>query len=114
MQDLWLSYKREQNRYNTMLRFKKQHSLFTLIKENSDEARKLYKLISQLTGQKEDNLLPEDDSIKPAEQFIEFFLSKIISIRKKIHNIPSYKTQEDTIPRFDKFSTMSEADLKQS
>ena len=63
-----------------MLRFKKQHSLFTLIKENSNDAKKLYKLVSQLMGQKEDNPIPEeDDDTKLDEQFGEFFLNIISS-----------------------------------
>ena len=44
-----------------MLRFKKQQSLFILIKENSNDAKKFYKLVSQLTGQKEDNALPGEE-----------------------------------------------------
>ena len=96
-----------------MLRFKKKHSLFTLIKENSNDAKKLYKLVHQLMGQKEDNPLPEkDNDTKLAEQFGECFLNKILKIRKLFHNIPPYITQKDSIPRFDKFSTISKADLK--
>ena len=91
----------------------KKHSLFTLIKENSNDTKKLYKLVSQLMGHKEDNPLPEeDDDTKLAEQFGKFFLNKIINIRKLFHNIPPYKTQKDTFPRVDKFSTICEADLK--
>ena len=64
-------------------------------------------------GQKEDNQIPrEDDDTKLAEQIREFFLNKIINIRKLFYGIPLYKTQDDTIPRFDKLSTISEADLK--
>ena len=95
-----------------MLRFKKRHSLFTLIKGNSNDAKKLYTLVSQLMGQKEDNpLLEKDDKTKLAEQFGEFFLNKIINIRKLFQNIPPYKTQKDTIPRFDKCETISEVNL---
>ena len=36
----------------------------------------------------------------------------MISIRKLFHIIPLYKTQKDAIPKFDKFSMISEADLK--
>ena len=69
-------------------------------------------MVSQLKGQKEDNILPEeDDDTKLTEQFDEFFLNKIINIRK-LHNIPPYKTQKDAIPRFDKFSMISKANLK--
>ena len=92
-QDLWVTYKRERNRYNTIPKFKKSHSLFTLITENSKDSKKLYKLINQLTGQKEENPLPvEDDDTKLAEQFGEFFLNKIINIRKLFHNILPYDT----------------------
>ena len=76
-----------------MVRFKKQHSLFTLIKEDSNDAKKLYKLVIQLMDQKEDNPLPEeDDDTKLSEQFGEFFLNKIINIRKLFHDVPPYKT----------------------
>ena len=64
-------------------------------------------------GQKQENPLPEeDDDTKLAEQFGEFFLSKIINIRKLFHNISPYKTQQDMVPRLDKFSTIGEAELK--
>ena len=79
-----------------MIKFKKRHSLFTLIEENSKDAKKLHKLVSQLMDQKTGNPLPEEDNdTKLAEQFREFFLSKIINIRKLFRNIPPYKTQQD-------------------
>ena len=64
-------------------------------------------------GQKQENPLPEeDDDTNLAEKFREFFLSKIINIRKLFHNIPPYKSQQDTVPGVDQFSTIREADLK--
>ena len=96
-----------------MLRFKRRHSLFTLTEENSNDAKKLYKLVSQLLGQKEETPLPEgDNDTKLPEQFGEFFLSKIINIRKLFLNIPPYETQQDTVPRLDTFSMISEDDLR--
>ena len=41
-------------------------------------------------GQKEEN--PHDNDTKLAEKFGEFFLNKIINIRKLFHNIPPYET----------------------
>ena len=41
-----------------MLKFKKRHSLFTLIEENS----KVVQVVSYLIGQKQDNALPEEDN----------------------------------------------------
>ena len=44
-------------------------------------------------GQKTEYPLPgEDDDTIPTEQFGEFFLSKIINIRKLFQNIPPYET----------------------
>ena len=65
-----------------MLKFRKRHSLFTLIEDNSKDAKRLYKWVSQLMGKKQENpLAEEDDDTKPEEQFREFSLSKIINIR---------------------------------
>ena len=66
-------------------------------------------------GKREENPLPEgNDDTKLAEQFGEFFLSKIINIRKLFHNIPPYETQWDIISWLEKFSTIGEAAWKQS
>ena len=70
-------------------------------------------MLGQLKGQKEENLIPEeDDDTTLAEQFREFFLNKIIHIRKLFNDIPSYEPQGDTVPRLGKFSTINKADLK--
>ena len=54
-----------------MIRLKKRHLLFTLVKEKMNDAKKLYKVVSQLTGQKEDNPLPEeDDDTKLADNLL--------------------------------------------
>ena len=64
-------------------------------------------------GLKEENPLPEENNdTKLAERFEEFFLNKIINIRKLFHNKPPYETQRDTVPTLGKFSTVSEANLK--
>ena len=74
---------------------------------------KSYTNIKSTKGPKQENPLPEeDDDTKPSKQFGEFFLSKIINIRKLFHNIPPYEIQQDTVPRLDKLSTISKADLK--
>ena len=78
-----------------MFRFKRRHSLFTLIKQNSNDSKKLYKLVSQLMGQKEDNPLPEEDGdAKLAEQFSAFFLNKTSGNYSTIyHHTKLKKTQ---------------------
>ena len=48
----WKAYTRERNRFNTMLKFKKCHSLHTLILENKHNTKKLYKLINNMISGK--------------------------------------------------------------
>ena len=61
-----------------MLKFKKAYSLHQLVKQNSSDTKKLFKLINELAGNKDQNLLPEAKSDKDlAEEFAQFFLNKI-------------------------------------
>ena len=48
----WKAYTRERNRFNTMLKFKKCHSLHTLILENKHDTKKLYKFINNMISGK--------------------------------------------------------------
>ena len=69
-------------------------------------------LIVKSTNGHKNPLSEEDDDIKLAEPFREFFLNKIINIRKLFHNIPPYETQKDTVLRLGNFLTICEANLK--
>ena len=60
----WLTYKCERNRYINMTKFKKSHSLHQLVKHNSTDTKKLPKLVNALTGNKDQNHLPEAKSDK--------------------------------------------------
>ena len=64
-----------------MIKFYKRHSIFTKIKDNHNNPRQLYKIISSLIGQDNTNPLPDAQSNQElAEQFAEFFLQKIETI----------------------------------
>ena len=52
-----------------------------MVKPNSTDTKKLFKLINELAGNKEQNPLPEAKSNKDlAEEFVQFFLNKIEKI----------------------------------
>ena len=58
------------------------------IKDNHNNPRQLYKIISSLIGQDNTNPLPDAQSSQDlAEQFSEFFLQKIETIWEKFNNI---------------------------
>ena len=95
-----------------MIKFYKRHSIFTRIKDNHNNPRQLYKIISSLIGQDNTNPLQDAQSNQElAEQFAEFFLQKIETIQEKFNNIALYKTEPDAIPQLSKFSPINEIDL---
>ena len=95
-----------------MIKFYKRHSIFKKIKDNHNNPRQLYKIISSLVGQDNTNpLLDAQTDQELAEQFAEFFLQKIETIREKFNNIAPYKTEPDPIPQLNKFSPINETDL---
>ena len=95
-----------------MIKFYKRHSIFTKIKDNHNNPRQLYKIISSLIGQDNTNpLLDAQSNQELAEQFAEFFLQKIETIWEKFNNIAPYMTEPDAIPQLTKFSPISEQDL---
>ena len=95
-----------------MIKFYKRHSIFTKIKDNHNNPRQLYKIISSLIGQDNTNPLPDAQSTQGlAEQFAEFFLQKIETIWEKFNNIAPHMTEPNDIPQLTKFSPISEPDL---
>ena len=54
----WKAYTRERNIFNTMLKYKKCHSLHTLILQSKHSTKKLYKIINDMTSRKTLNPMP--------------------------------------------------------
>ena len=70
----WLPYKCERNRYIKMLKFKKTHSVHQLVKQNSTDSKKLFKLVNELKGNKDQNPLIEAKSDKDLpDESAQFF-----------------------------------------
>ena len=68
-----------------MLKLKKTHSLHQLVKQNSTDSKKLFKLSNELTGNKDHNPLPVAKLDKDlAEEFAQVFLNKIEKIKRTI------------------------------
>ena len=78
-----------------MMKFQKRYNTFTRIKNNYNNTRKLYKIISNLTGQDKTNPLSEAHSDQElAEHFAEFFLQNIETICKNamiLHHTQQYQ-----------------------
>ena len=89
----------------------------TKIKEKIDDCpnvtEKLYELVVYLTGTATKNLLPPGKTDNQlAEDFAEFFMNKIQTIRDNLADHPLYKPKPTKIPKFDTFKKLREEDVK--
>ena len=76
--------------------------------------KKLYQTLNILTGVKVENPLPEGkQDHELAEEFAEFFLSKIEKIRNNLQDVPLYcPTSERETNQVDEWQELSEGDVK--
>ena len=61
-QDAWTAYKKECNIYNRLLKFHKKQVISGMVIDAGRDTKKLYKIINNITGTKEDNPMPPGDS----------------------------------------------------
>ena len=95
-----------------MMKFHKRHNIFTQIKDNHNNNRQLYNIISDLTEQNNTNpLLQSCSDQELAEHFAEFFLQKNRKYSQKFNNTTPYITEPSDVPQLRKFSPISESDL---
>ena len=111
-QSHWKAYKMERNRFITKIKYKKRDHLHNEISATTGNSKKLYQLITNLTGQNKSNPLPASTSDEHlADEFATYFLEKICNIRKLFNGIPNYKPTPTNIPPLNKFSTLPESQL---
>ena len=111
-QSHWKAYKRERNRFITMIKYRRRDHIHNQISSTTGNSKKLYQLITKLTGQNKSNPLPTSTSNKKlADKFANYFLEKILTIRKLFNGIPNYKPNPTDIPQLNKFSILSETQL---
>ena len=91
-----------------MLKFKKNDCLYRIIKANSNNTKKLFKLVSEITGSSKPNPMPDAQSDKElAEGFAKFFRQKIDGIRHQFNDIPQYKIPPRDTPTLRSFATIT-------
>ena len=77
--------------------------------ECDKDSKKLYKLALSLMGVITENLLPECNTKEDlANQFAEFFSTKIQNIRDKLDSLPLYDHKDSSPPKLSKFEPLME------
>ena len=111
-QSHWKAFKRERKQVYHNDKIQKRDHLHNQISATKGNSKKLYQLITNLTGQNKSNPLPASTSIEHlADEFASYFLEKICNIRKLFDGIPNYKPTPTNTPLLYKFSTLPESQL---
>ena len=110
----WKAFKRERNRYRHMLNYSRSQCIKGSILEVRGDTKKLYQVISELTDSVKVEQWPEHTSKEQlANLFADFFLDKIVNIRKMLEGFNKLEIDKDhSIPLFTKFGTMSEKEIR--
>ena len=82
------------------------------VKECRSDSQKLYALVNNQLGTKISNLLPESNSDENlAEEFTEFFLSKVLKIRDSLTHYLKYVVTDKDQPKFNTFRGLNEEEV---
>ena len=111
----WQAFTRERNRYITMLNHNKRASLATLVESAERDSKKLFRIVNNLLGRKEENPMPlgKTDS-ELAEDFATFFLEKIDKIRVRFKEIAPYRPRQLGTTRLEKFTPITSSQLEKT
>ena len=99
----------ERSKFRQSLKWARKEFVSKSILECNRDNKKLYKLASSLMGMKKENQLPECDSKeKLANQFAEFFIVKIQTIRDKLDDLPIYNHKDSSPPKLSKLEPLTD------
>ena len=86
-----------------------QKTISKKVLDCTKDNKELFPLVNRITGNTTQNPLPPNKTDEElAEDFAEFFLSKIEKIKEKFINMPAYKPGQQDIPKFVSFCPLTE------
>ena len=110
--DQWQVLKIERSSYRQMLKKAKAESITVKIDDCKRDNKKLYNLAALLMGMMKENPLPgHTDKEELANQFANFFITKIQKIRDQLDNLPIYCHTSSNPPEFLEFELMVEEEV---
>ena len=90
-EDSWKAYQQAKSLYQGKI-VKKKETISQKIEECSSNSRKLFQLVNHPTGQKPENpLLARNTNKELADEFADFFISKMVKIRQEYEEHPLYQ-----------------------
>ena len=108
----WYSLMQMRNEYNRLLLRTKIDAISTKVSECETDTKKLYNLIRYITGTTTSNPLPPSSSDeKLANEFADYFMNKIQSIRDSLDTHSKYSAPPGNAWNFSAFEPLSTSDV---
>ena len=110
--DNWTTLKIERQKYKRMLSNVKTQTICENVADCNQDAKKLYSLMSYLTGTKVDNPMPEQkDEDQLTDEFAEFFMGKIKTIHDSLAEHPIHNPHGPAKASLNQFRSVSPDDV---
>ena len=98
-----------------MLEFNERHHIITKVNDSTKNSRQLFKLVGNLLGKKDENPMPPSTSNSHlAEEFAEFFHTKIEKFWEKFKDIEPYQPRQLYVPLVRKFAPVTTSQLEKT
>ena len=106
----WTAYKKTRNSYYARLNNSKKTNIREQIMDCSDDSKKLFSLITNLTNKPEPQKWPTHNTKEElAEDFATFFQNKILKIRELFNGTEQYEaTTDQSVPLLRRFAPLTE------
>ena len=108
----WQAYKKARNSYYYLLNSKKKEALKGKISDCSNDAHKIHQLINNLTKPHEEMQWPKYSNPEDlANEFVAYFETKILNIRKVSEDTTPYHSTQKDVPRLSRLAPMTEREV---
>ena len=109
----WQAFKDLRKKYQQALKRAKRSFIRNGIDSCKMDTKQLYKLVNSLTGNKNENPLPQGFRDKDqADEFANFFVEKIENIRSNLDNFPLYEPTGTEVKQcFDTFRKLQKEEI---
>ena len=103
----WQAYLHARRWFHSNIVENKKVKISNKIEECGSDSKKLFQLVNHLTSHKPENpLLTRNTDKELANEFADFFISKILKIRHELDKHPLYQQYMVNVPEFNQFSKL--------
>lgn len=109
----WKSLCTERKKYRNLLKATKKEMLSAKVLECKGDIKRLYRHFKNITGEKLENPMPEGRTDQElADDFANYFIDKIETIRDSLQSIPKFVPSEPVACGLDGFQSLSEEQVQ--